>query len=95
MPASIKNKPPPLKSLPPRKAFPLGGRWIFAEGKKTDEGLNALISLNREPLLVPLGSKACERVLWTIKRGFYAAAVEKAEDQRFPDGFFAHRKGAV
>ena len=43
----------------------------------------------------PLGGIKSERVLWTRKRGFYAAAVEKAEDQRFPDGFFAHRKGAV
>ena len=41
------------------------------------------------------GGLKSERVLWTMKRGFYAAAVEKAEDQRFPDGFFAHRKGAV
>ena len=48
-------------------------------------------SRNRCP---PWGIKS-ERVLWTMKRGFYAAAVEKAEDQRKPDGFFAHRKGAV
>ena len=28
------------------KPSPFGGRWIFAEGKKTDEGLNALMWLN-------------------------------------------------
>ena len=41
-----------------------------------------------------LKSKACERRQWRIQRAGFAAAVEKAEDQRKPDGFFAHRKGA-
>ena len=43
-------------------------------------------------LAFPLGSIKSERVLWTIQRGFYGAAVEKAEDQRKPDGFFGYRK---
>ena len=42
-----------------------------------------------------LKSKACERRLWRNQRAGFGAAVEKAEDQRFPDGFFAHRKGAI
>ena len=43
----------------------------------------------------PLGGIKSERVLWTMKRGFYAAAVEKIEDQRKPEDFFGHRKGVA
>ena len=43
----------------------------------------------------PLGGIKFERCLRQIQRGFYAAAVEKIEDQRKPEDFFGHRKGAT
>ena len=46
-------------------------------------------------LAFPLGGIKSERVLRTIQRGFYAAAVEKIEDQRKPEDFFGHRKGVL
>ena len=48
-----------------------------------------------EQIAFPLGGIKFERCLRQIQRGFYAAAVEKIEDQRKPEDFFGHRKGVT